>query len=63
MARLMNGILGGFSNKVGIVVGYIKNDNCFISDLPKKRTIYTANELQNQQKLTTLQAHNQTIRI
>ncbi|TCC89056.1 hypothetical protein EZ428_15230 [Pedobacter frigiditerrae] len=57
MARLVNGILGGFSGKVGTVVGVIIDENCFIRGLPRKRTKFTANELENQKKLATVQAY------
>lgn len=57
MARLVNGILGGFSGKVGTVVGVIIGEDCIIRGLPKKRTKFTANELENQKKLATVQAY------
>ncbi|MFA6275390.1 MAG: DUF6266 family protein [Pedobacter sp.] len=57
MARLINGILGGFSGKVGTVVGVIKGDACIIRSLPKKRTHFTTNELENQKKMGMVQAY------
>jgi len=57
MARLINGILGGFSGKVGTVVGVIRGDACIIRSIPKKRTHFTTNELKNQKKLGMVQAY------
>ncbi|MBB2144462.1 hypothetical protein GM921_03120 [Pedobacter sp. LMG 31464] len=57
MARLVNGILGGFSGKVGTVVGVIAGDDCIIRSLPKKGTNFTTNELENQKKLGMVQAY------
>ncbi|MFD0941650.1 DUF6266 family protein [Pedobacter boryungensis] len=57
MARLINGILGGFSGKVGTVVGVIRDGDCLIRSVPKKRTHFTSNELINQQKMAMVQAY------
>lgn len=62
MARLINGILGGFSGKVGTVVGVINDHGCIIRSLPKKRTHFTANELKNQKKLGMVQAYLQPLK-
>jgi hypothetical protein len=57
MARLINGILGGFSGKVGTVVGVIKGNECVIRSVPKKRSHFTANEIINQKKMGMVQAY------
>lgn len=57
MARLINGILGGFSGKVGTVVGVMIGGECTMRSLPKKRTYYTPNELINQKKMGMVQAY------
>jgi hypothetical protein len=49
MGKLKNGILGGFSGKVGSVVGYIINDEHFIRAKPRDKK-YTKNERINQAK-------------
>ncbi|MBC7915650.1 MAG: hypothetical protein H7Y07_16195 [Pyrinomonadaceae bacterium] len=48
MATITNGILGGFSGKIGTVVGYTLGGKHYMRSLPKSRTQYTPNELINQ---------------
>ncbi|HEY1025562.1 MAG TPA: DUF6266 family protein [Sphingobacteriaceae bacterium] len=56
MARLIEGILGGFSGKVGTVVGFARNGRQFMKALPKPRTGKpTAKELANRQKFAVTQ--------
>ncbi|TDQ07461.1 DUF6266 family protein [Pedobacter metabolipauper] len=50
MARVKNGIMGGFSGKAGPVVGYNIRDEWFMRGAPKLRTHWTDNELLNQAK-------------
>lgn len=50
MARIKNGILGGFSGKVGSVVGYGIGDESYIRSIPKYPKKFTAKELVNQSK-------------
>jgi len=57
MARLLEGILGGFSGKVGTVVGFSRNGKQFMKSRPKPRTgAPTANELANRQKFAATQS-------
>ncbi len=57
MATIKNGILGGFSGKVAKVVGVQNGENCYMRSLPKARTKFTVNELQNQAKMKMVQAY------
>lgn len=50
MARIKNGILGGFSGKVGTVVGWQSGENYYIRALPRGPKKFTAAELVNQHK-------------
>jgi len=50
MARIKNGILGGFSGKLGPVVGYGVGKKSFIRTLPNVPKKFTAKELLNQKK-------------
>ncbi|MCZ4223279.1 DUF6266 family protein [Pedobacter rhodius] len=59
MATLKNGILNGFSGKVGAVVGYQVGDNFYIRSLPKARKNFTEKELINQAKFKLVQAYLQ----
>lgn len=57
MAIIKKGILGGFSGKVGTVVGYILKDQDIIRGLGKGRQApFTAGELKNQTAFSTPQA-------
>ncbi|PYF70772.1 DUF6266 family protein [Pedobacter nutrimenti] len=56
MAKIKNGILGGFSGKVGTVVGYNLYGEDHVRGLPKKKR-YTAAEKHNQKKFKFVQAH------
>ncbi len=47
MARIKNGILGGFSGKVGTVVGYTINGKEFMRSLPERTKPRTENEKKN----------------
>lgn len=55
MARIKNGILGGFSGKVGTVVGYMLGEECHMRSLPVRLAKYTANELINMEKFKLVQ--------
>lgn len=55
MATLKNGILNGFSGKIGAVVGYQVGDNFFIRSLPKARKNFTEKERINQAKFKLVQ--------
>src|ERR1700712_4035513 len=39
MAQMQKGLLGGFSGKVGSVVGYMRNRKQYVRSAPKKSTI------------------------
>lgn len=57
MARLLEGILGGFSGKVGTVVGFTRNGKQFMKSRPKPRTgAPTAQELANRKKFAATQS-------
>lgn len=56
MARIKNGILGGFSGKVGPVVGVVQGDRSFIRSRPKERTNSTEDEIINRTKFQSVQA-------
>ena len=62
MATFNNGILGGFSGKVGTVVGVMQGDKYHMRSLPRKRTKYTAGELTNQAQFKMVQDHLQPIK-
>lgn len=47
MARIKNGILGGFSGKVGTVVGYTIDGEEFMRSLPERTKPRTKNEKKN----------------
>lgn len=56
MARLLEGILGGFSGKVGTVVGFARGGKPFMKGLPKPRKGKpTAKELANRKKFAVSQ--------
>jgi len=55
MATLKNGILSGFSGKVGNVVGYQVGENFYIRSLPKARKNFTEKERINQAKFKLVQ--------
>lgn len=56
MAILKNGINGGFSGKVGDVVGYVVNGKAIIRGMPRKRTSPpTEGELRNRKKFAVAQ--------
>lgn len=57
MARIKNGILGGFSGKVGNVVGYQLGEECHMRALPVRHAPYTKNELLNMEKFKMVQDH------
>jgi len=50
MARMKNGILGGFSGQISNIVGYYIGDNFYIRTKPSKPKKFTNNELANQAK-------------
>lgn len=54
MARIINGILGGFSGKVGTVVGYAWSNRYHMRAAPSVPKKFTSKELLNQQKLKTV---------
>lgn len=56
MARLINGIMGAFRGKVGIVVGYTRNGEGIMRSLPRKISKEpTQNQLNNRQKMAACQ--------
>nr|WP_121271289.1 DUF6266 family protein [Pedobacter schmidteae] len=55
MARVKNGILGGFSGKVGTVVGYNLGQESYIRSRPIRRAKYTDNELANMARFKLVQ--------
>lgn len=55
MARIKNGILGGFSGKVGTAVGYQIGDKSFMRALPIRHVKPTENELVNRAKFKLVQ--------
>ncbi|WP_316817387.1 DUF6266 family protein [Pedobacter nyackensis] len=57
MARIKNGILGGFSGKVGTVVGYNLGDESHMRALPRRHAKFTENELLNMAKFKLVQDH------
>jgi hypothetical protein len=57
MAIIKNGILGGFTGKVGTVVGITRGDKHHMRSLPNRRKKYTSNELVNQAKFKMVQDH------
>ena len=57
MATLKNGILSGFSGKVGNVVGYQVGENFYIRSLPKARKNFTEKERINQAKFKLVQTY------
>lgn len=57
MARIKNGILGGFSGKVGTVVGYKLGEESHMRSLPVRHAKYTQNELLNMAKFKLVQEH------
>ena len=62
MATFNNGILGGFSGKVGTVVGIMQGDQYHMRSLPRRRKKYTAGELLNQAQFKMVQDHLQPIK-
>lgn len=50
MGKISNGILGGFSGKVGTVVGYQSGEKSFIRARPVRRAKFTDNEIANMAK-------------
>ncbi|WP_293299566.1 DUF6266 family protein [Pedobacter sp. UBA4863] len=54
MARIINGILGGFSGKVGTVVGYASGNRYHMRAAPSVPKKFTSKELLNQQKFKTV---------
>src|SRR6476661_1799421 len=62
MAKFKDGILGGFSGKVGTVVGVQKGDTYYMRSLPKKRTKFTEAEKINQAKFKLVQDYLQPIK-
>lgn len=55
MARFNKGILGGFSGKIGSVVGVTQGDIFHMRSVPRVRNIYTPNEIVNQAKFEKVQ--------
>jgi hypothetical protein len=55
MARITNGVLGGFSGKVGPVVGYTLYGIDRIRSLPERTAPPTANELKNRSRFKLIQ--------
>lgn len=55
MARIKNGILGGFSGKLGTGVGYQLPGGDFVRSLPIRRAKPTKNELVNRAKFKLVQ--------
>ena len=55
MARVTNGVLGGFSGKVGPVVGYTLYGIDRIRSLPERTAPPTANELRNRSRFKLVQ--------
>ena len=52
MARIINGINGGFTGKVGTVTGYIRNGGSFMrSRTRRKDTVKSEKRLVQQQKI------------
>ena len=62
MARFKDGILGGFTGKVGTVVGVKNGDAYYMRSLPKKRTKFTEKELINQAKFKLVQDYLRPIK-
>ena len=62
MATFNNGILGGFSGKVGTVVGVTQGDKYYMRSLPRPRKEYTQGEVLNQAQFKMVQAHLQPIK-
>jgi hypothetical protein len=62
MATFNNGILGGFSGKVGTVVGVTQGDKHYMRSLPRPRKKYTQGELLNQAQFKMVQAHLQPVK-
>ncbi len=57
MGRIKNGILGGFSGKVGTVVGYESGEDSYIRARPVRRAKFTENELANMAKFKIVQEY------
>ncbi|UKT62163.1 DUF6266 family protein [Pedobacter mucosus] len=57
MATFKNGILGGFSGKVGSVVGFQLGDKFVMRAMPRSRSAFTEKELENQQKFRMVQLY------
>lgn len=57
MARFNKGILGGFSGKIGSVVGVAQGDIHHMRSIPKLRNKYSKSELLNQAKFKMVQDH------
>lgn len=62
MAKFKDGILGGFTGKVGTVVGVQKGNTYYMRSLPKKRTKFTEAEKINQAKFKLVQDYLQPIK-
>lgn len=62
MARFKDGILGGFSGKVGPVVGVNTSNGYYMRSLPRKRTKFTEKELINQAKFKLVQDYLKPIK-
>ncbi len=62
MGKLNNGILGGFSGKVGPVVGVYNKNTYYMRSLPAKRTTFTEAELLNQAKFKLVQDYLRPIK-
>lgn len=62
MAIIKDGILGGFSGKVGTVVGVKKGNEYYMRSLPRKRTKFTEKELINQAKFKLVQDYLKPIK-
>jgi hypothetical protein len=62
MATINKGILGGFSGKIGPVVGFLQGDKFHMRSLPRRRKKYTKNELDNQAKFKRVQQHLEPIK-
>lgn len=55
MARITNGVLGGFSGKVGPVVGYTLYGVDRMRSLPERTAPPTENELKNRSRFKLVQ--------
>ena len=62
MASFNNGILGGFSGKVGTVVGIIQGNKYHMRSLPRRRKKYTPGELLNQAQFKLVQDRLQPVK-